>query len=241
MKYISLLFLVVLMSCKPKETTLTAQQIIDKTLSHSGASKISNSIISFNFRDKSYRAERKNGVFKLTRMFDSIEDVVTNLGFERYIHQKKQELSSNNVFKYANSVNSVHYFSVLPYGLNDKAVQKTLLPSVSVKGKEYYKVEVTFSKEGGGNDFEDVFVYWIGKDDFLVDFLAYSYHTNQGGMRFRALKKQCVKNGVRFVDYINYKPLSKDTDLLDIDIAFEKNQLKKVSEIILKDIQVTIL
>jgi hypothetical protein len=130
---------------------------------------------------------------------------------------------------------------VLPFGLNDKAVQKKLLASSTINEKEYYKVEITFSEDGGGEDFEDVFIYWIGKDDFLIDYLAYSYHTNGGGKRFRVLKEQCVKNGIRFVDYYNYKPLEESIKLIDIDKAFENNQLKKVSEIVLKDIEVQIL
>jgi len=143
--------------------------------------------------------------------------------------------------RYSNSINSVHYFSVLPFGLNDKAVQKKLLKPTTLMGKEYYKVEVTFSKNGGGEDFEDVFIYWVGKEDFLIDYLAYSYHTNNGGKRFRVLKEQCVKNGIRFVDYHNYKPLRKTISLIDIDKAFENKQLKKVSEIILEDINVRLL
>ena len=241
MKYLSLFFIAFLISCKPSEPKITAQQIIDKTILYSGADKVKNSEISFKFRDKEYFAYRENGNFKLIREFDSIIDGLTNDGFERFINLEKQTLSDADAAKYSNSVNSVHYFSVLPFGLNDKAVHKKLLASSTIKGKEYYKIEVTFSKNGGGEDFEDVFIYWIGKEDFLVDYLAYSYHTNEGGKRFRVLKEQCVKNGIRFVDFHNYKPLNKELSLIDIDKAFENNELKKVSEIVLKDIKVKVL
>ena len=159
----------------------------------------------------------------------------------KILNLEKQKLSETNILKYSNSVNSVHYFSVLPFGLNDKAVHKKQLKSSTVKGKEYYKIEVTFSENGGGEDFEDVFIYWIGKEDFLVDYLAYSYNTNGGGKRFRVLKEQCIKNGIRFVDYYNYKPLNENISLIDIDKAYENEELKKVSEIVLKEIKVTIL
>ena len=75
----------------------------------------------------------------------------------------------------------------------------------------------------------------------MVDYLAYSYHTNGGGKRFRVLKEQCIKNGIRFVDYHNYKPLNEFVSLVDVDQAFESNGLIKVSEIILKDIEVALL
>ena len=241
MKYLFIFCITLLISCKPSEPKITAQQIIDKTILFSGADKVKNSEISFKFRDKAYFAYRDNGNFKLIREFDSIIEGLTNDGFERFINLKKQTLSDADSNKYANSVNSVHYFSVLPFGLNDKAVHKKLLPSATIKGKKYYKVEITFSKNGGGEDFEDVFIYWIGQQDFLVDYLAYAYHTNEGGKRFRVLKEAIVKNGIRFANFDNYKPLNKEIQLIDIDKAFENKQLKKVSKIILKDIEVKVI
>ncbi|ARV05588.1 deoxyribose-phosphate aldolase [Polaribacter sp. SA4-10] len=241
MRHILLFSLLFFLSCKPSEAKLTAQQIIDKSILYSGADKVANSEITFKFRDKEYFAYRENGAYKLIREFDSVIDGLTNDGFRRFVNLKEQNLSEKEISSFSNSVNSVHYFSVLPFGLNDEAVIKKLLPSSTIKGKEYYKIEVTFSENGGGEDFEDVFIYWVGKEDFLVDYLAYSYHTNGGGKRFRVLKEQCVKNGIRFVDYHNYKPLSASTKLIDADKAFENNQLKKVSEIVLKDIEVIII
>ena len=245
MRYFYILSILLIIACKPANKELTAQQIIDNTIVYSGADKVLNSEITFKFRDKNYAAIRNNGSFKLFRYYtkDSIntEEVLTNNGYEKLVNAHPIKVADSMISRYSNAINSVHYFSVLPYGLNDKAVKKKLLPSSTINGKEYYKVEISFSEDGGGEDFEDVFIYWVGKDDFLVDYLAYSYHTNGGGKRFRVLKEQCVKNGIRFVDYHNYKPLSKSIKLIDIDKAFEKNQLKKVSEIVLKDIQVKLI
>ena len=245
MRYLAVLLLLCLIACKPSEQKLTAQEIIDKTILFSGADKVANSKITFKFRENSYTAVRKKGIFKLFRTYrkDSliIKDVLKNNGYKRSINAKLVNVADSMIAKYRNSINSVHYFSVLPFGLNAAAVNKKLLKSATLKGKEYYKIEVTFSKEGGGDDFDDVFIYWIGKEDFLVDYLAYSYHTNGGGKRFRVLKEQCIKNGIRFVDYHNYKPLNESVSLADIDQAFESNGLIKVSEIILKDIEVALL
>ena len=232
-------------SCATKETPLTAQQIIDKTILRSGADKVKNAQIRFQFRDKKYIAIRKNGDFRLERTFNKatsiIKDVISNNGFNRFVDSLPFVVVDSMAVKYRNSVNSVHYFSVLPFGLNDKAVKKKILPSSTINGIAYYKVEISFSENGGGEDFEDVFIYWIGKENFLIDYLAYSFHTNGGGKRFRVLKEQCNKNGIRFVDYHNYKPLNIDVPLIDLDVSFEKKQLKKVSEIILKNIEVTLL
>ncbi len=241
MKYLALLFLVFAISCKPSITKLTAQEIIDKTILYAGADLVANSEIEFSFRNNQYKAIRKNGKFELSRQIDMITDVLSNDGFERLVNGNITTIDAKMIQKYSNSINSVHYFSVLPFGLNDKAVHEKLLPSSTIHEKEYYKIEITFSEDGGGEDFEDVFIYWIGKEDFFIDYLAYAYHTNGGGKRFRVLKEQCFKNGIRFVDYHNYKPLDKEIMLVDLDNAFENNQLEKVSEIVLEDIKVQLL
>lgn len=244
-RFFFLITFTLFISCVKKEKPLTAQQIVDKTLLHSGADKVGNTQIRFQFRDKKYAAIRKNGKFLLERTANNatstVRDVLSNKGFTRFIDAVPITLVDSLNVKYRNSINSVHYFSVLPYGLNDKAVQKKLLPSSVVSGKDYYKIMITFSENGGGEDFEDVFVYWVGKDDFLIDYLAYSFHTNGGGKRFRVLKEQYSKNGIRFVDYHNYQPINSETPLIDLDVFFDKKQLKKVSEIILENIEITLL
>ena len=97
--------------------------------------------------------------------------------------------------KFSESVNSVHYFSILPYGLNDKAVQKKLLGETKIRGDNYYKIQITFSKENGGVDFDDIFIYWIRKGDFKIGYIAYLFHTNGGGMRFREVRKEHIIAG----------------------------------------------
>ena len=203
MKYIFFFAIAVLVSCNTPKKELTAQEIIDKAMIVAGADKVANASISFDFRDKSYEAIRKNGVFQLKRSFDSITDVLSNQGFQRFVNENPSQLSDSLATVYSNSVNAVHYFSVLPFGLNDKAVRKKLLPSTKILGKEYYKIEVSFSENGGGEDFEDVFMYWIDIENFTIDYLAYSFHTNGGGKRFRAIKNQQVVEGIRFVNFVN--------------------------------------
>jgi len=243
MKYHYFLILIIVLSaCKTETKSLTAQEIIDKSILASGTQQVENSEISFEFRNNKYKAVRSNGVYKLHRIYtkDSIviNDVLTNDGYTRKENDILVSVPDSMKVRYSNSINSVHYFSVLPYGLNDKAVKKRLLKSSNVKGVDYYKIEITFSENGGGEDFEDVFIYWVRKDNFLIDYLAYAYQTNGGGKRFRELKEQCVKNGIRFVDYINYKPIEKNTKLVDLDKAYENDKLEKVSEIVLEDIRV---
>jgi len=234
------IFSIFLISCESKEKELTAQQIIDESIAVSGANKIPNSLLSFDFRDRTYIANRNKGKFSLQRITKQndtvITDILSNDGFSRLINEKPTSVIDSMAVKYSESINSVHYFSVLPYGLNDGAVKKKLLESVKIKEKEYHKVQITFAQEGGGIDFDDVFIYWIGKEDFQIDYMAYTFHVNGGGKRFREVRKEHLVNGIRFTDHNNYKPEDSNTDLFQLDQLFENGQLKKLSEINLENI-----
>lgn len=226
-----------------KHHALTANEIIDKSIKVSGGDKFDNSIVEFDFRDKHYVASRKSGAFNLVRTFrDStkvITDYLSNSGFRRIENNKPISVPDSMVSRYSNSVNSVHYFSVLPYGLNDEAVNKELLGETSVKGTKYYEIKVTFNQDGGGEDFEDVFVYWVNKETFKVDYLAYSYEEPEGlGLRFREAFNERYINDLRFVDYNNYQPKKANINVFELDELFKNGKLELLSKIELKNINV---
>ncbi len=250
-----LMFLVILsltlFSCKNESTSrndnlLSAEEIVNKAIEVSGGNAFSNSEIHFDFRDISYSAIRNNGLFRLERFFkndlqDSIRDVLSNEVFKRYVNGNQIIVPDSLATLYAASVNSVHYFSVLPYGLNDEAVNKTLVGEEAIKDKLYYKIKVTFDENGGGEDHEDVFIYWININNFEMDYLAYSYNEPDGkGLRFREAYDIKYLKGLRFANYRNYKPKLDDTSLLNLDIAFKNDELDLVSIIELKNISVTL-
>ncbi len=189
------------------------------------------------------QAIRNAGTYSLRRISKikdfHTEDQLSNNGFQRLINAHPSSVPDSMAVKYSESINSVHYFSVLPHGLNDGAVQKKLLEETTIKGEKYYKIQITFAQEGGGVDFDDVFVYWIGKKDFKIDYLAYTFHVNGGGKRFREVRKEHLVNGVRFVDYNNFKPKNRSAELTTLDKAFENGELIKASEINLENIQIT--
>ena len=172
---------------------------------------------------------------------NTIQDIISNEGLKRYINEIETIVNDSMVTSISDGVNSVHYFAQLPFGLNNQAVQKKLLGEDSINNNNYYEIEVTFKEEGGGTDFDDVFVYWIHKQDFTVDYLAYRYAVNGGGIRFREAYNARVINGIRFVDYNNYKPESKEIMLSDLDRLFIKGKLKLVSKIETENITVSLL
>ena len=246
MRTLIMLILVLLFSsCKPEVKALTAQEVIDKSMIASGSDKVLTATIEFDFRKRHYNATRNKGKFSLVRITkDSTtetKDILSNNGFERYRNGEFVIVPDSMATRYSGSINSVHYFSVLPYGLNDAAVKKKLLKEATIKGKPYYKVEIRFSEDGGGEDFDDVFVYWVNKQNFKIDYLAYSFHVNGGGKRFREATNERIINGIRFVDNNNYKAKNASTKLENLDKAFEKSELEKLSEINLENVQVKLL
>lgn len=230
-----------------------ADTIVRKSIEVSGGDMISSSKIEFDFRDKHYRAFRNKGHFVFERQFkdltklyfDSITqitDAINNKGFQRFVNGFPMAIIDTMVTKYSASVNSVHYFSVLPYGLNDKAVKRTYLGKIKLSGKDYYKTKVTFNQEGGGEDFEDVFIYWINTETFKVDYLAYSSKekNNTLALRFREAYNERYIEGIRFVDYNNYKPKASNAVLETLDMKFENGELQLLSKIELENILVSI-
>ncbi len=238
-KIYHLLFLTVIIAAC--DTKPEVNNITNKAIATAGGELFENIEIQFEFRDREYGYKKSNGQFEYVRLFDDsaqvIRDVLTNTGFIREIDGVTTEVPDSMAVKYSNSINSVIYFALLPYGLNDAAVNKEYLNSVAVKDKEYHKIKVTFNQNGGGVDYQDVFIYWIDTETYEVDYLAYSYETEGGGIRFREAYNERVVNGIRMVDYINYKP-KNDLILENIDEAFEKGELQEVSRIESKNIKV---
>ncbi len=241
-RYSLLLLIIVLASFTLVLPQFSAAEIIDKAIDHAGGHRFDNAIMHFTFRGKQYRSERGEGIYALERFVDGpnglIHDIVSNAGLKRTIENCPVEITDSLVTRISDGVNSVHYFANLPYGLNAPAVQKELIGESTIDNEGYYKIKVTFAQEGGGTDFEDEFLYWINKEDFTIDYLAYKYAVNGGGIRFREAYNSRVINGIRFVDYKNYKTDNLKTPLEKLDQLFEQKQLKLLSKIELEDIYV---
>ncbi len=220
--------------CKEED----AQQIIDNAITVAGGNLYLNSTIEFDFRERHYLAIRNGGKFSYERIFKNdkdstqlIHDFVSNDGFRRMINDSLVEVADTMKVKYTASVNSVLYFALLPYGLNDPSVNKKLLPETELEGKHYYKIEITFQQAGGGEDFEDTFLYWIDKSDYSIGYLAYSFQENGvPDCRFRKAVNARVIDGIRFYDFINYSP-PKNSPLLEMENLYKKGLLKQLSRI----------
>ena len=117
-----------------------AQRIVDAAIAAHGLERVDGRRIEFDFRGRHYVSERRGGDFTYERIFtDStgrkIRDVLTNEGFHREVDGKTVALEAKDSAAYANSVNSVLYFALLPYHLNDPPVRKEYLGEADVRGE----------------------------------------------------------------------------------------------------------
>jgi len=227
-------------SCNSDSTN--PQKIIDKAIAASGGDKYLNSKIEFDFRNRHYVTARNGGLFAYERITkDSTQtthDFLSNDGFRREVNGVLLDVLDSMKTKYTASINSVIYFALLPYGLNDASVKKKFLGETTIKNKEQYIIEITFGEEGGGEDFEDVFVYWISKKDFTIDYLAYSFDEGKGiEYRFRKAYNPRRVNEILFLDYINYAPAAA-TQMMQLEELYKKGELKELSRIELVNIAV---
>jgi len=236
--YLSI-FILLTISCQSRTE---AEKIIDKAIAAHGGKAYEKAKIYFDFRDISYEIFKSPNRFEYVREFSDstgqVRDVLNNEGFLRTINGQPVTLNAERTTAFSNSVNSVAYFAFLPYGLNDPAVYKSLEGETTLEGKDYYVIKVTFSEEGGGEDFDDEFLYWINKDTHRIDYLAYTYHTEGGGVRLRKAIHTHEVDGLLFLDYENYKPSIKHTPLEEMEGLYKAGDLELLSEIILENIRV---
>ena len=224
------------------ETLDAAIEIIAKVREAHGVKNIDGKEITFSFRDKVYSRYSLNNQYGYSRSALNEEgkmviDSWRGDDFKRTINNVEVQITDKEENTYKNSINSVFYFALLPLSLSDPAVNVELLGDSKLKGKKYTKLRVTFDEEGGGEDFNDVFIYWMNKETNTMDFLAYQYFTEGGGIRFREAYNPREVGGFLFQDYNNFKPTT-GIELIDMDKAFEMGEMEQVSEIVLEDIKV---
>ncbi len=230
--------LIIMSSCKTNE----AQRIVDTSIKYHGSAAFRSGKMEFVFRERTYSSSRTNGEFIYTRTFEDstglVEDVYTNTSFSRKINGQDIPITDEQKRKFSNSINSVIYFASLPEGLNDKAVVKKYFGHDTIENKLYHCVEISFTQEGGGQDHDDVFYYWFDGEDKSLDFFAYSYHTDGGGIRFRKAINPRKIGKINIQDYLNYKPaddIEKSVELNQILNLYKANKLEVLSEIITED------
>ena len=224
------------------EPTDSAEAIIERARAAHGAGVLDHATVTFRFRGDRFVAERDGGRFAYAReTTDStgaaVRDVLDNDGLTRTVDGDTVALSERDYLIAEEAVNSVVYFALLPYPLADPAVQARRVGADTLRGEPYHLVEVTFEEEGGGRDYQDVFLYWVHRDRATVDFFAYSYEDSGGGARFREAVNPRTVGGVRFTDHLNFAA-DPQRPLDGLGRQWEAGALERVSEVVHEGVRV---
>ncbi len=218
-----------------------AQAVVDSAIAAHGGDAYNPSRIGFTFRGERYLVELDGGRYAYTRHYTAngrtIEDRLDNGGLQRRVDGQPVALADSTLRSARSTANSVPYFVLLPYRLNDPAVRKTDAGADTLAGEPYRRVAVAFEAEGGGPDFRDRYLFWFHRRRHTLDFLAYTF---DGGTRFRAAQNPRTVGGIRFADYLN---LTAPDSLVGGDLArygdlFRRGLLDTVSVVAITDVVV---
>lgn len=226
-------FLFLLLGCQNAKG-LSAIAYIEASVEAHGMTEFNKKSIDFQFRNYRYTQRQDNQGLIYTRRKNTTPEVLDLLhsknSFQRTLSNEKVVLADSIALVYSESVNSVLYFFRLPFSLKDRGSIKILMNTKQIKGKSYQKIGVHFTSENGGIDYQDTFRYWFDEQTKTLDYLAYEYTTDAGGIRFRVAINRRKIAGVVFQDYENYKaPIN--TPLDDLPKIYEKGELELLSPI----------
>ena len=223
----------------PKDVDPVAASILNRAYEAHGGQRFNQANYGFTFRDKRFEFINDGDTYLYSSRYekegktyyDRIEEGV----FHRIIDENPQQLTEKETNSGWESLNSVIYFATLPNKLRDDAVNLFPAGTATIKGQQYDVLMVNFDEEGGGVDHDDNFLYWINQDSDRIDYLAYDYKTNKGGVRFRAAYNPRVVGGLLFQDYVNYMaPIG--TALIDLPALYEQDKLKELSVIATEEV-----
>jgi len=213
----SLASLVLLLGCQTEgpdpADRPSAAAIVDSAVAAHGGAVLDRAVVSFDFRGDQYRLRQDGGQFHYRRTYtDSLDrtvrEGVTNAGIYRVVEGDTVALSEDERGSIETTVNSVSYFALLPHPLQDSAVQPEYSGRDTLDGVPYHRIRVTFRQEDGGQDWQDIFMYWFRTDTYAMDYLSYAFGLaptdTDTGTRFREAYNVRRVEGVRFADYMNY-------------------------------------
>ena len=236
--------------CQSPDPTPSAAAVIDSARAAQGAPVLDEAVVTFDFRGDDFRVRQDGGQFHYRRSYaDSlgrpVTEGLTNDGIYRVVNGDTVSLSSSERDAVETTVNSVTYFALLPEPLGDSAVQPTYSGRDTIDGVPYHRVKVTFRQEGGGRDWEDVFMYWFRTDTYAMDYLAYAFGQGpdeEPGTRFREAYNVRRVNGVRMADYRNYTVDTLSADQMEeYPDLWARDAARLVSRIELDSVQVRLL
>ncbi len=187
-----------------------AQELVDAAIQEHGSELLTNATVKFDFRGKAHTVFRNAWRFDYSRTYkndagNSIVERFNNQGVIVTVDGRPVSITEKQRGIVLEALNSVVYFAYLPLKLNDPAVNKSYEGMGEIDGKKYHRVKVSFGQEGGGIDYQDIFMFWFDPESKRMSYLAYNYNTSNSGARFRTPFNVRRIGGVLFADYMNHK------------------------------------
>jgi hypothetical protein len=223
----------------------TPERVVHDAISAHGGDRFRALRLEFEFRGTPFLVVYDHGIFVFERRTTDAEgrtvvERMDNDATTRTVDGTTVDLAPQELASLETAVNSVVYFALLPWRLEDPAVRLRDLGDAEVEGEPYRKIEVTFESDGGGRDWEDRFVYWFHRDTHMLDYMAYRYHTGDGGTRFRRAINRRVVEGIVLQDYENFEAEEDLDDVAAYDELHRTGQLRLVSLVELDAVRLTV-
>ncbi|TVR62942.1 MAG: hypothetical protein EA422_10240 [Gemmatimonadales bacterium] len=220
----------------------TPERTVEQAIQRHGGERFDRMEVHFDFRGDTYRVVRDDGRFLYERKYRqdgaSIRDWMTNQETGREVDGQPVPLDDSELAALETAVNSVVYFGFLPFRLLDPAARHRDLGETRIGEEPYRVVEVTFEEDGGGQDWEDRFVYWFHRDGNTLDYLAYRFHTGDGGSRFRRAVNRREVGGLLLQDWENFTADPHVDDIADYPVLLGSPDLSLVSVVELENVRV---
>jgi hypothetical protein len=223
----------------------TPERVVHDAIEAHGGERFHALQLEFDFRGTPFLVVYDDGLFVFERRTTgpdgrTVVDRMDNDGTTRTVNGTQIDLAPQELASLETAVNSVVYFALLPWRLQDPAVHLRDLGDAELDGEPYRKIEVTFEPDGGGRDWEDQFVYWFHRDTHMLDFMAYRYHTGEGGTRFRRAVNRREVEGIVLQDYENFAAEGDLDDVAAYDELYRTGRLRLVSLVELEAVRISV-
>lgn len=230
------------MSCesKKKSETLSANDILQKTIKQHASSSYQDKLISFTLGDTHYTSSYSNNkaLFTMNREHNSIRNkVIYDGGFLKYY--KNDSLQEDGTFPYQiieRSLFGLLYSLSIPHNLTSNDIKLQLLEDVTIRSKSYYALQarnIDYQEEK-----DNIIILYISKQDYLINYIALDYNAIALQKQFRRLSNPRRINDILFHDTTIFVSQDSALALKEYYTNYNNPRLKHTKDIVLENIEV---
>lgn len=220
--------------------TNEAKVVIDQAVKMHGGDAFEGSRFSFDVSGKHYTILNKKGNPELHRMWnnsgvETIESLQRNKVY-RSIKGDTVLLDDKEQEQLEYDLREILNYALLPYGLNDRSVDKHLDGQIQINGEDYFQIQVSFSEDYHFIANCDHYIFWINAEKKTLDYIAHK--CDQNGIKFSVAIHRRKIGEILFADYQIYRPKDANTPLEHLPHLYELGQIVSDDEILLDNVEV---